>query len=177
MTSPTRRSMLNLTAAAAGMAAAVGSAKAAGWLPSEFLSRLTGQPSQPLAPPAAAADSTAASDNAPARLAANGRYHDGTFRGPPVNTYYGPVQVQANIRDGRLATVDVPEYPADRRASQRINSQALPLLEREVISAQSARVNIISGATLTSQAYLRSLDAALRDAGSSSAPAPLGTEI
>ena len=54
-------------------------------------------------------------------------------------------------------------YPADRRASQRINGRALPMLESEVISAQSARVNIISGATLTSEAYLRSLNAALGD--------------
>jgi uncharacterized protein with FMN-binding domain len=167
--SPTRRSMLKLSAAAAAAAAAMGSAKAAGW--SELLSRLTGQTSPAPAP------SAAAGDGAPERLAASGRYHDGSFTGPAVNTYYGPVQVQANISDGRLVSVRVPEYPADRRASQRINSQALPLLEREVISAQTARVNIISGATLTSEAYLRSLDAALRDAGSGSAPAPRGTEI
>jgi uncharacterized protein with FMN-binding domain len=172
MTSLNRRSMLLLSASAAAAAAAIGSAKAAGW--SELVSRLTGQPSQTPAPSAAPAGSKpAARDNAPERLAANGRYHDGTFTGPPYNTYYGPVQVQATIRDGRLVTIDVPEYPADRRASQRINSRALPMLESEVISAQSARVNIISGATLTSEAYLRSLDAALRDAGSG----PVGTGI
>jgi len=163
-----------LLSASATAAAVAGSAKAAGWLPS-VLSRLTGQPSQPQA--TTTGNAPAAADTAPGQVAANGRFRDGSFTGPAVNTYYGPVQVQANVSDGRLVSVRVPEYPADRRASQRINSQALPLLEREVISAQSARVNIISGATLTSEAYLRSLDAALRDAGTGSSPAPRGTDI
>jgi len=142
-------------------------AQASGWLPSGLLSRLTGQPS-PSAPAAAApgGSGSTAADNAPARLAANTRYRDGSFTGPAYDTYYGPVQVQVTIQGGRLVAVDVPQYPADRRASQRINSRALPMLESEVISAQSARVNIISGATLTSDAYLRSVNAALGNAGS-----------
>ena len=76
------------------------------------------------------------------------------------------MQVQANIQNGRLASVEVLQYPADRRTSRRINDDALPMLESEVISAQSARVDIISGATLTSRAYLRSLNSALGQAGS-----------
>jgi uncharacterized protein with FMN-binding domain len=146
-----------LSAAAISAAAAIGSAQASGWLPSGLLSRLTGQTSQQ--PPAAA-------DKAPAQLAANGRYRDGSFTGPAYDTYYGPVQVQVTVQGGRVVAVDVPVYPADRRASQRINGRALPMLESEVISAQSARVNIISGATLTSDAYLRSLNSALNNAGS-----------
>jgi uncharacterized protein with FMN-binding domain len=149
------------SAAALATVMAIGSVKAAEWSPSGLFSRLLGQTGQ--SPPAVAP----ATDSAPGQLAAGGRYHDGNFAGPATNTYYGPVQVQAHIQNGRLVSVDVPRYPADRRASQRINNQALPLLEREVISAQSARVNIISGATLTSEAYLRSLDAALHQAESS----------
>jgi uncharacterized protein with FMN-binding domain len=161
-----RSTTLVLSAAAICAAAAIGSAQA-GWLPSGLLSRLTGQTSQP--PPAATApadNGPAAADKVPVQLATNGRYRDGSFTGPAYDTYYGPVQVQVTVQGGRVVAVDVPVYPADRRASQRINSRALPMLESEVISAQSARVNIISGATLTSDAYLRSLNSALGNAGS-----------
>jgi uncharacterized protein with FMN-binding domain len=155
-----------LLSAAVAVSAAIGSAEASGWLPASLLSRLTGQPGPVSAAAAASAGNGPAADDAPARLAASSGYHDGSFVGPATNTYYGPVQVEVNIQNGRVVSVDVPQYPADRRASQRINSRALPMLESEVVRAQSARVNIISGATLTSEAYLRSLDAALRDAGS-----------
>jgi len=88
-------------------------------------------------------------------------YQDGTYTGPAVDAYYGLVRVQAIVRQGRLAAIKVLQYPNDRRTSVYINSQALPMLNDEVISAQSAYVDIISGATLTSDAFLRSLDAAL----------------
>lgn len=169
----TRRSALLLSAAAFAGLAAVGTAE--GSLSSALVSRLAGLSKAPRAGGSAASDIDAPADTAPTRLVADARYRDGNFTGPAINTYYGPVQVRANIRDGHLSSVDVPVYPADRRASQRINNSALPLLEREVISAQSARVNIISGATLTSEAYLRSLDGALRNAGG--AQSVPGTEI
>ena len=177
MKSRKRHATLLLSATTLAAVAAIGSADASGWLPPGLLSRLTGQPSQvsTAATPAAGAGAAAGTD-APARLAANTPYHDGSYTGPAYNTYYGPVQVQVNIQNGRVVSVDVPQYPADRRASQRINGRALPMLESEVISAQSARVNIISGATLTCQAYLRSLDAALRNAGSAT-PSTGGTGI
>lgn len=91
----------------------------------------------------------------------NGQYRDGSYRGAVADAYYGQVQVQADIHGGRLASVQVLQFPADRWTSRSINAQALPMLEREVVVAQSARVDIISGATLTSTAYLRSLNSAL----------------
>jgi uncharacterized protein with FMN-binding domain len=160
-----RYSIRLASAAALAVVAAISSAGASGWLPFGSASRPTGEASQaPATPARPAGDGLPPGDQVAPRLAASAGYQDGSFLGPAYNTYYGPVQVRVNIRDGRVVSVDVPEYPADRRASQRINGQALPLLEREVISAQSARVNIVSGATLTCEAYLRSLDAALRDA-------------
>ncbi len=98
-----------------------------------------------------------------ARTAA-GAYKDGTFMGPSVNAMYGLVRVQAVIQNGQLKNVQALEYPTDRRTSQRINQQAIPWLQTEVIQAQSAKVNIISGATLTSQAFMRSLQTALDSA-------------
>ena len=67
-------------------------------------------------------------------------------------------EFKANVSGGRIVFVDVLQYPADRRTSKRINSEALPALESEAISAQSAQVDIVSGATLTSEAYARSLN-------------------
>ncbi len=94
-----------------------------------------------------------------------GRYRDGSFTGVAFDAYFGLVQVQANVQKGVLVSVDVLDYPNHQRTSRSINRQALPLLQSEVISAQGTRVNIISGATLTSRAYLRSLKSALSRAG------------
>ena len=81
-----------------------------------------------------------------------------------MHAYYGVVQVKANISHGHLVSVNVMRYPHDRPNSRRISHRALPLLQREVIKAQSTRVEIVSGATLTSVAYLRSLTKALSQA-------------
>ena len=98
--------------------------------------------------------------------AASVQYRDGAFKGPPVDAYWGLVRVQAIVQNGQLVKVKIVDYPADRQTSRLINRQALPMLEGEVISAQSAHVDTISGATLTSEAYLTSLNAALAQAGS-----------
>jgi uncharacterized protein with FMN-binding domain len=100
------------------------------------------------------------------RVVADGQaFRDGAYTGPAIDTYYGWLQVRADIQGGRLVRVEVLRYPNDRRASIRINSEALPWLESEVIRVQNARVNGVTGATLSSEAYLRSLDGALASAG------------
>jgi uncharacterized protein with FMN-binding domain len=93
-----------------------------------------------------------------------GQYKDGVYTGPQIDAYYGMVEVQATIQNGRIASVQFLQYPSDRRTSQRINSIAMPWLQQEAIQAQSANVNLISGATLTSEAFVYSLDAALQSA-------------
>ena len=102
---------------------------------------------------------------APILVASRSNLADGDYTGPAVNAYYGLVQVRVSISGGRLVSIDVLRYPSDRRTSRYINSQALPRLQSEVIQAQNAHVYGVSGATLTSQAYLQSVDAALRAAG------------
>ena len=91
-------------------------------------------------------------------------YKNGTFTGPESNAYYGLVQVQVVIQNGKITDVKFLDYPHDRRTSQEINAQAMPWLTQEAIQAQSANVNLISGATLTSQAFATSLQAALASA-------------
>jgi len=93
------------------------------------------------------------------------RYHDGTFKGTDANAYYGHVQVEAVIKGGQITAINVLDYPSDRRTSRYINGQALPALEQEAIQAQSANIDGVSGATLTSEAFAQSLDAALSAAG------------
>ncbi len=97
---------------------------------------------------------------------ANGQYRDGSFTGPVVDAYYGLMQIEAIIKGGRLTAIRVLQYPNDRRTSVFINRQALPMLRDEVISAQSANVDIVSGATLSSEAFIRSLGAAMSQAQS-----------
>ena len=85
------------------------------------------------------------------------------YRGPAVSMRWGPVQVIITVK-GRKITDVVATAPTDRTRSAFINGQALPLLKQEVLQAQSANVGIISGATMTSQAYVQSLQAAMKKA-------------
>ncbi len=100
----------------------------------------------------------------PPTAVASGQYKDGTYTGPQVNVFYGLVQVQATVKNGQLADVQFLDYPSDRRTSQQINSIAMPYLQQEALQVQSANVNIISGATLTSEGFAMSLDNALASA-------------
>lgn len=125
---------------------------------------LKAAPSRSLSASAAPASGTAGAQLATAAQASSGRYKDGTYTGPATDAYFGTVQVQATISDGDLSNVAFLQYPSDRRTSQQINSQAMPALKSEAISAQSAKVDIVSGATQTSQAFIQSLRGALAQA-------------
>lgn len=85
------------------------------------------------------------------------------YTGDEVQTRYGPVQVQITVQDGRIASANVTEVPGDPH-SRRINDVAVPLLNQEAVSAQSARIDGVSGATITSDAYVRSLQSAIDQA-------------
>jgi uncharacterized protein with FMN-binding domain len=88
-------------------------------------------------------------------------FKNGTYTGQVVNAYYGLVQVQVVISNGKISDVKFLQYPNDRRTSQRINTTVMPWLTQEAIQAQSANVNLISGATLTSEGFVNSLQSAL----------------
>lgn len=91
-------------------------------------------------------------------------YRDGEYAGDRTDAYYGPLQVKAIIKGGRLADIQIVEYPHDRSRSQTINQRALPVLMREALDTQSSSVHVISGATPTSRAFASSLAAALKRA-------------
>jgi len=102
--------------------------------------------------------------NTVSQSASSTAYKNGTYTGPQIDAYYGMVQVEAIVQNGKIANIQFLEYPNDRRTSQRINSIAMPYLQQEAIQAQSANVDIISGATLTSQGFIMSLQSALSSA-------------
>lgn len=91
----------------------------------------------------------------------SGRLRDGRYRGGVFDAYYGRVQVEARVRGDALVDVKVLRHPSDLRTSRIINARALPVLKSEAIRAQDARVHTVSGATLTSRAFIRSLQSAL----------------
>lgn len=87
-----------------------------------------------------------------------------TVSGTLVNTRYGPVQVQITVSNGKITTVTATQLPSGGRSGN-ISSYAAPILSGEAMSAQSAQINLVSGATYTSSAYEQSLQAALDQAG------------
>jgi uncharacterized protein with FMN-binding domain len=90
--------------------------------------------------------------------------NDGTFTGAEAETRYGPVQVRITVSGGRITDVQVPEYPTESQRDQQINSTAVPQLVTETKDAQSAKIDMVSGATYTSEGYLQSLQSALDQA-------------
>lgn len=91
-------------------------------------------------------------------------YTDGTYTGSTEDAFYGDVRVRAVIRGGKLTAVDFLQYPDTHSTSVFINRQAMPMLQQEAIQAQNAQVDIVSGATYTSQAFIQSLSKALSQA-------------
>ena len=85
--------------------------------------------------------------------------------GDSVDTRWGPVQVAITVASGKITGVNVPVYPDSNGRDQEINSYALPRLIQETLDAQSANIDMISGATVTSDGYLQSLQSALDQAG------------
>ncbi|MFD8706883.1 FMN-binding protein [Kitasatospora sp. NPDC059648] len=106
-----------------------------------------------------AADTSPAPSASPAPAAGGGATRK--VSGDTVNTRYGPVQVQVTLAGSRITSVDVVKYPTQDRRDREINADALPVLNQEAISAQNARIDAVSGATYTSDGYIRSLQSAL----------------
>ncbi|WP_420122671.1 FMN-binding protein [Nakamurella sp.] len=120
-------------------------------------------PSAPGSAPSTAAPTTAAGSTSagstPAAPAAS------TVTGSVAQTRWGPVQVQITVEAGRITDVSVVQYPHENGKDQQINARALPILIDETISAQSASIDMVSGATITSEGYVQSLQSALDQAG------------
>ena len=102
----------------------------------------------------------------PAPAPAAAAYKDGTYTGSVADAYFGSVQVAAVIKSGQLSNVNILQYPNDSGHSRAVSNSSLPQLVQEAVQAQNANVNIVSGATQTSQAFQQSLADALAQAKS-----------
>ena len=84
-----------------------------------------------------------------------------TYTGDSVQTRWGPVQVQITVTDGKITAADAVVYPTENHRDVEINSYAVPALNDEAVQAQSASIDMVSGATVTSEGYLSSLQSAI----------------
>jgi uncharacterized protein with FMN-binding domain len=88
----------------------------------------------------------------------------GTFTGVDVPNRFGDVVVRIVLSRGHMTDVQAVTLPTDRAESAYISQQAGPMLRTEALQAQSANIDIISGATYTSESYAQSLESALKKA-------------
>jgi uncharacterized protein with FMN-binding domain len=87
-----------------------------------------------------------------------------TYTGDAVDTRWGPVQVQITVTGGKVTDAQAVVYPNGNGRDVEINSYALPVLSQEAVQQQSAQIDTVSGATVTSDGYVQSLQSALDQA-------------
>jgi len=101
--------------------------------------------------------SSSAGQNAPAATSA-------TYTGGVADTQWGPVQVRITLRGNKITRAQAVQYPQSSSNDAQINGYALPILDQEVVQKQSAAIDAVSGATVTSDGYLQSLQSAIDQA-------------
>jgi uncharacterized protein with FMN-binding domain len=117
--------------------------------------------------PAAAVSSTGTSggNGSSGSSAKSSRSAATTYTGAAADTQYGPVQVRITVKNGAVTAATAVEYPTSDPRDAQINSYAIPALDSEAKTAGSASIDMISGATYTSEGYISSLQNALDKAG------------
>ncbi|HEV2639134.1 MAG TPA: FMN-binding protein [Actinocrinis sp.] len=118
----------------------------------------------PAASPTAASTPTSGSGSG-TNTSTNTSAKSGTFVGAPVSSQFSTIQVEVVLADGRISDIKLLEDTDDEQRSAMIDGYATPILRSEALSAQSANIDVVSGATYTSQSYSQSLQSALDKAG------------
>ena len=93
-----------------------------------------------------------------------GTTNGATYQGSVAETRWAPVQVSITVAGGKITSVSGPTYPNGHGRDREINAYALPVLKQETLQSQSASIDSVSGATVTSDGYKESLQAALNAA-------------
>ncbi|WP_322779629.1 FMN-binding protein [Frankia sp. Cas4] len=81
--------------------------------------------------------------------------------GSAVNTRWGVVQVRITVAAGRIVSAETVQLPDHNPRDIEINRVAVPVLNSETVASQSAKIDVVSGATVTSDGYIRSLQSAI----------------
>jgi len=127
-------------------------------------------PAEPVAPDTStttvenATDEPTTSSDSTASSKSTTKTASGTYTGSRANTRWGIVQVQITVKNGKITNSQAIQYPSSNGRDQQINAYALPILNQEATSAQSANIDAISGATVTSNGYRSSLQSAIDQA-------------
>jgi uncharacterized protein with FMN-binding domain len=110
-------------------------------------------------PVATTASTTTAAASTPARAGSK------TVTSDAISTRYGNVQVKVTISGGKITDVQAVQLPSMDPKSSQISSYAAPLLRQSALSTQSSNIDVVSGATYTSDGYKTALQSALDRAG------------
>jgi uncharacterized protein with FMN-binding domain len=108
-----------------------------------------------------ATDSASSSTGRPKSAATRAAGAAKTYTGSSIDTSYGPVQVQITVVDGKVTRSKVTQVPWNDRRDQEVNGYAVPILNKEAVQAQSGTIDMVSGATFTSDGYIQSLQSAI----------------
>jgi uncharacterized protein with FMN-binding domain len=119
----------------------------------------------PTTDPSSTAGTGTTSGSSGSKSASSGSGSSRTVDGNEVQTVYGPIQVDITVKDGKITAANVPVYPNNTERDVQIDQFALPQLIQETVSASSANIDAVSGASYTSQGYISSLQSAIDKAG------------
>jgi uncharacterized protein with FMN-binding domain len=119
----------------------------------------------PVASPAATTRKAASTASTPSRTKAKSSGTAVTATGAVSQNQYGNVQVRVTVAGGQIKDVTAVQLPQSDPKSAQISQFAAPQLQREVLAAQSAKIDGVSGASYTSQSYDTSLQSALDKLG------------
>jgi uncharacterized protein with FMN-binding domain len=115
------------------------------------------------APTVIAVTTTAAPSSSSSSSASSSSTKSAT--GDAVSTRYGPVQLKVTVSGGKITKIEAVQLPSNDPKSSQISSYAEPQLSQSALSAQSANIDAVSGATYTSDGYKTALQSALDNAG------------
>ncbi|MBI4313147.1 MAG: FMN-binding protein [Chloroflexi bacterium] len=90
-------------------------------------------------------------------------FNDGAFTGKPARTTYGNLQVQVVMHDGKIEDILTPEYPVRTPTSEKMSREIIPQLRAQALALQDWDVDVVSGATQTSQAFKKAMVYSLRE--------------
>jgi uncharacterized protein with FMN-binding domain len=86
---------------------------------------------------------------------------ESTITGRVANTVYGPVQIELVVKNSKIVKVAVLQQPTNTIHDIQIGQFAFPDLIKETLTAQSAKIDAVSGASYTSAGYIASLQSAV----------------
>jgi uncharacterized protein with FMN-binding domain len=153
------------TAGTAAAVAALLSYKSSNAIKASPVTVNIGPPASSSASSSTTPSSATTSSGSPSTTAPSATAPSRQFTGTDVQYNYGEIQLRVTTQGGKITRIDVVRQAAPDRQSQTINTQAIPILSREALAAQGVHIDVVSGATFTSQAFAQALQSALDQAG------------